>query len=81
MKEDFISDFLKNYSREVTGMLFDGISVEEFAEIRAQEAYDIGRESGINEGLTQGRDEEKKSIAEKMRANGFSEEVIAQIID
>ena len=81
MKEDFISDFLKNYSREVTGMLFDGISVEEFAEIRAQEAYDIGRESGINEGLTQGRTEEKKSIAEKMRANGFSEEVIAQIID
>ena len=77
MKEDFISDFLKNYSREVTGMLFDGISVEEFAEIRAQEAYDIGRESG----LAKGRDEEKKSIAEKMRANGFSEEVIAQIID
>ena len=76
MKEDFISDFLKNYSREVTGMLFDGISVEEFAEIRAQEAYDIGRESGINEGLTQGRDEEKLEIAKKLRILGLSEEQI-----
>ena len=74
-------------------MLFDGISVEEFAEIRAQEAYDIGRETGLAKGLAEGekageakgfasgRAEEKKSIAEKMRANGFSEEVIAQIID
>ena len=53
-------------------MLFDGISVEEFAEIRAQEAYDIGRESG----LAKGRDEEKLEIAKKLRILGLSEEQI-----
>ena len=53
-------------------MLFDGISVEEFAEIRAQEAYDIGRESG----LAKGRAEEKLEIAKKLRILGLSEEQI-----
>ena len=59
-------------------MLFDGISVEEFAEIRAQEAYDIGRESGINEGLTQGRDEEKLVIAKKLKDAALPVDLIAK---
>ena len=59
-------------------MLFDGISVEEFAEIRAQEAYDIGRESGINEGLTQGRDEEKLEIARNLKDAALPVDLIAK---
>ena len=36
IKEGFIKDFLRTHSKEVTGMLFNEISVEEFAEIRAR---------------------------------------------
>ena len=40
MEEGLIEDFLRKHSREVTGMLFNEITVEEFAEIRAREAYE-----------------------------------------
>ena len=46
MDEGLIADFLQKHSREVTGMLFKEITVEEFAEIRAREAYDEGEKSG-----------------------------------
>lgn len=67
MKEDLISDFLEIHSREVAGMLFDGISVEEFAEIRAQEAYDIGREK------------EKREIAAEMLKEGMKHNLISKL--
>ena len=65
------------------------MTLEENARIHEIFAYDKGVEQGRAEGekageargFASGRAEEKKSIAEKMRANGFSEEVIAQIID
>ena len=55
-------------------MLFDGISVEEFAEIRAQEAYDIGRESG----LAKGRAEEKLKIAKNLKDAALPVDLIAK---
>ena len=45
MEEGLIEDFLRKHSREVTGMLFNEITVEEFAEIRAREAYEDGEKS------------------------------------
>ena len=47
MDEGLIEDFLRKHSREVTGMLFNEITVEEFAEIRAREAYEDGEKSGF----------------------------------
>ena len=57
MSEGLITDFLQKHSREVTGMLFQEITVEEFAEIRAREAYADGEKVGREEGITIGREE------------------------
>ena len=68
MEEGLIEDFLRKHSREVTGMLFNEITVEEFAEIRAREAYEDGEKSGFTKGetvgLTKGRSE---GAAQKQR--------------
>ncbi len=53
MDEGLIEDFLRKHSREVTGMLFNEITVEEFAEIRAREAYEDGEKVGYDEGAEQ----------------------------
>ena len=50
MDEGLIADFLHKHSREVTGMLFKEITVEEFAEIRAREAYADGEKDGYDKG-------------------------------
>ena len=54
MEEGLIEDFLRKHSREVTGMLFNEITVEEFAEIRAREAYEDGEKSGEKSGFVKG---------------------------
>ena len=54
MEEGLIEDFLRKHSREVTGMLFNEITVEEFAEIRAREAYEDGEKSGEKIGFVKG---------------------------
>ena len=54
MEEGLIEDFLRKHSREVTGMLFNEITVEEFAEIRAREAYEDGEKSGEKIGFVDG---------------------------
>ena len=54
MEEGLIEDFLRKHSREVTGMLFNEITVEEFAEIRAREAYEDGEKSGEKIGFAKG---------------------------
>ena len=54
MDEGLIADFLHKHSREVTGMLFHEITVEEFAEIRAREAYEDGEKSGEKIGFVKG---------------------------
>ena len=55
-------------------MIMDGISVEEFAEIRAEEAYAKGRSEGEQAGATQ----EKIEIAKKLIALGLSVEQITE---
>jgi len=90
MDEGLIADFLHKHSKEVTGMLFEEITVEEFAEIRAREAYadgekagydkgeKVGREEGEKTGLARGAAQEKREIAKKFKDSGISIEVIAR---
>ncbi len=82
MDEGLITDFLHKHSKEVTGMLFKEITVEEFAEIRAREAYadgeKAGREEGEKTGLARGAAQEKREIAKKFKDSGISIEVIAR---
>ena len=88
MEEGLIEDFLRKHSREVTGMLFNEITVEEFAEIRAREAYEDGEKSGFTKGeksgftkgetagLAKGAAQEKREIARNLMRLGLD---LAQI--
>ena len=60
-------------------MLFKEISVEEFAEIRAKEAYDIGRSEGEQSGIERGATQEKREIAGKMLKEGMKPDLITKL--
>ncbi len=79
IKEGFIEDFLRNHSREVTGMLFEEISMEEFAEIRAREAYDIGLSEGEQSGLERGAAQKEREIAKGMLKEGMKLDLITRL--
>ena len=72
MEEGLIEDFLRKHSREVTGMLFNEITVEEFAEIRAREAYEDGEKSGFTKGEQSGFTKGEKSGFTKGEKSGFT---------
>ena len=72
MEEGLIEDFLRKHSREVTGMLFNEITVEEFAEIRAREAYEDGEKSGFTKGEQFGFTKGEKSGFTKGEQSGIS---------
>ena len=63
-------------------MIMDGISVEEFAEIRAREAYDMGEQAGFTKGeqagVERGAAQEKQEIARNLIALGLSTDQIAK---
>ena len=59
-------------------MLFEEISMEEFAEIRAREAYDIGRTEGEQSGIERGAAQEKREIASNLKALNLNVEQIAK---
>ena len=60
MNEGILKEFLQIHGTEVTGMLFDYVSKEEFAEIRAEEKY----EQGLEEGALKSKLEIAKSMKE-----------------
>ena len=59
----------------VTGMLFHEITVEEFAEIRAREAYADGEKAGLARGAAQ----EKREIAKSMKDKGLEAAMIVEL--
>ena len=85
IKEDALADFLRKYTREVTGMLFQEITAEEFAEIRAKEAYNDGLKDGFDNGFSNGekagfkngQEAGIKRIAANLKKAGIMLEVIA----
>ncbi len=78
IKEDTLADFLRKYTREVTGMLFQEITVEKFAEIRAKEAYNDGLKDGFSDGEEAGAQKKKLEIAANFKKAGIPLEVIAE---
>ena len=83
ISEGLIEDFLKLHSREVSGMLFRELTMEEFADIRAREAYGDGKADGEKLGLERGRHEgaanEKREIAKNMKARQIDLKTIFEI--
>ena len=75
MDEGLIADFLHKHSREVTGMLFNEITVEEFAEIRAREAYEDGEKAGLARGAAQ----KEREIAKSMKDKGMEITMIVEL--
>ena len=47
-------------------MLFDDITIEEFAEIRREESWEEGRQQGIQQGLIDGRQQGEATMQERM---------------
>lgn len=78
MSEGLIDDFLKLHSREVSGMLFKELTMEEFVEIRAREAYGDGKIEGRQEGLTEGEQNAQRKIAKNLKKSGLPIDVIAK---
>lgn len=68
--EKVLKDFLIKYGREVREMLYEGITAEEFAEIRGEEKWEEGR--------AEGRCEEKISIAKKLLIKGMPVDFIEE---
>ena len=64
--EGLLSEFLEDHSSEVTEMIMDGISVEEFAEIRAEERAEEAYAKGILD------------TARKLKTMGIPTEQIAE---
>ena len=77
--EGLIDDFLRKHSREVSGMLFKEITAEEFADIRAKEAYEDGEQDGLAKGRSEGEALKQREIAKNMLQESMPKSVIAKI--
>ena len=75
--EGLIDDFLRKHSREVSGMLFKEITAEEFADIRAKEAYEDGEQAGFQRGLKQ-LAQKQLEIAKNFKQAGIPLDIIAE---
>jgi hypothetical protein len=73
IEHGILKDFLEEHGSEVINMLFDDISVEEIAEIRAEDA----REEGIEQGIQLGLEEAHKYFL-SLLDQGLSPEEIKQ---
>ena len=63
--------FLREHGTEVCGMLFEHISYEEYAEIRAEEQYEIGVSDGIEKGIKLGESKGIEKGKELGRLDGI----------
>lgn len=52
INENILQDFLTKYGKEVRGMIYEDITLERFAEIRAEEQYEQGLSEGRQQGLS-----------------------------
>lgn len=71
-ERDVLRDFLETHEQEVFGMLF--------RELTEEEAREIYKADGLEEGIKQGRNEARREIAENMLAQGMTLEQITAIM-
>ena len=81
--ENYIADFLRKEGKEVATMIFDEITQEEFADIRAneaaEEAFKKGEAQGLKRGEAQGEVKKTFEIARMMIEEGLPSEMIAKV--
>jgi hypothetical protein len=89
---NILTKFLDEYGREVLNMLDTPFSLEDFIEVRKEEAWEIGmkagreagmkagREAGMEAGREEGRKKTQVIIADRLRALGIPEDTIDQAL-
>lgn len=75
IRENYLSDFLQKYSQEVGNMLFEEITWEQFAELRAKEAADEAAKDSFIKGIEQ----EKQTIIKNMLRKGIADSDIIEL--
>ena len=80
IEKGYLVSYLQKHEKEVVDMMS-----ELFDEEYQREAYNRASqrkaiEEGRAEGKAEGKAEERKALAEKMRAKGYSEQEIAELI-
>ena len=82
IEENILKDFLIQHGKEVRGMLYEDISIERFAEIRAkeegEEKWKEGHAEGHAAGLVEGESSMQLQIAKKMLAKSLDDDFIAE---
>jgi len=77
IEHNILKEFLEDNSSEVFNMLTDDITIEEIAEIRAEEAREEGIEIGIEKGRVEAHEEDRKFFI-NLLDQGLSVEEIKQ---
>lgn len=76
IEKGYLVSYLQKHEKEVVDMMS-----ELFDEEYQREAYNrASQRKAIEEGRAEGKAEERKALAEKMRAKGYSEQEIAELI-
>lgn len=79
IREDYIADFLRKEGQEVASMIYDEITPEEFAELRANEAAEEAAKEAFKEGEALGELNGKKQAALAMLNEGLDIAMISRI--
>ncbi|MFQ9893672.1 MAG: hypothetical protein ACLRWH_11035 [Emergencia sp.] len=74
IREGCLSDFLIKHSREVENMLFEEITWEQVAELRAKEAAEKSFAEGLSKGMSEGLSKGISALIETCRDLGLSKE-------
>lgn len=84
IEKGYLVSYLQKHEKEVVDMmseLFDEeYQREAYNRASQRKAIEEGRAEGKAEGRAEGKAEERKALAEKMRAKGYSEQEIAELI-
>lgn len=77
--ENFNAEFLRKFSQEVGNMLFEEITWEQFAEIRAKDAAKESFNNGLEAGLQLGIEQGVTEVIKNMLENGINEAEIIRL--
>lgn len=84
IEKGYLVSYLQKHEKEVVDMmseLFDEeYQREAYNRASQRKAIEKGKAEGRAEGKAEGKAEERKALAEKMRAKGYSEQEIAELI-
>jgi predicted transposase/invertase (TIGR01784 family) len=76
IEKNILSDFLRTHSSEVINMLTLEFKLEDALQVWKKEGFDEGIEKGREEGFKEGEEKNKVKVACSMLADGFPVETV-----